>query len=652
MVRRAGAIQAVGLREPQDWLMISTFRAYLGTWVVRAFFIVLVASFALWGIGDVLKLVGSATWIAKVGDHAIEPPELDQAYRREMAQVARMMPAGQDPTAEIKRAVARQALDRVVGQTAIAGEVARLRLAVPEDDLRQTILGMPAFRGPTGKFDRTTYEAALRNNGLNEPRFLALLREDLGQKQLLEAVRAGASSPEMETAQAFAEQSEQRAADYADFPLAPSAAPAPTAAELQRWYDNHPDLYSSPEYRKIKAVLLSPQLLAKDIPVTDDELKAEYDRTKDTLIKPGKRSVQVILVQDEARAKALAADWRAGADWAAMQEKAKQEGGSGVELTDATETEFPSPELGQAVFAATPGTVADPGKSALGWFVLKVTSAEAGTSADFASVKPELQSRVVAEKSADVIYDRANKIDNALASGSSLDELPGDLGAAAIAGSLDADGKTMEGQPAPIPGEQPLRTALVAAAFQAHKGDPPHLTEVPLPGGGSAYYALGVEDIVPPAVKPFDAVKAAVAADLARDGVRKRTEQAAAKFLAALKGGQSFANAAAASGVTPHRTPLFSRNAPGELPPELVQAVFELKKNEPGMVETPAGFTVFTPAQIVSPDPKADPVAYDKVQTGLTRSYGDDLELTFASALRQRAGVQVNETLLNNFIQP
>jgi peptidyl-prolyl cis-trans isomerase D len=362
--------------------------------------------------------------------------------------------------------------------------------------------------------------------------------------------------------------------------------------------------------------------------------------------------VQVILVQDQAKADALAAAWHAGADWSAMQDKAKEAGGSGVELTDATEAEFPSPELGRAVFAAAPGTIPDPGKSALGWHVLKVSKAEPGTEPDFEALKPELRDRVAAEKSADLIYDRANKIDNVLASGSTLDELPGDLGAAAVSGTLDAEGKTLKGEPAPIPGDATLRSALIAAAFQAHKGDPPRLTEVPLPGGGSSYYALEVEDVTPPTVKPFDAVKEAVAADVERDTVRKHAEQAAAKMLAALKGGQSFADAATVAGVQAHRTALFSRTTPGEVAPEVVQNVFELKKAEPGMVETPSGFTVFVPVEIVSPDPKADPPAYAQVRDGLTRSVGDDLELTFAGALRKRAGVQVNEVLLNNFIQP
>ena len=52
--------------------MISTFRRYLETWYVRAFFLVMVAAFVLWGVGDMLRVVGTSTWVAKVAGTTIE----------------------------------------------------------------------------------------------------------------------------------------------------------------------------------------------------------------------------------------------------------------------------------------------------------------------------------------------------------------------------------------------------------------------------------------------------------------------------------------------------------------------------------------------------------------------------------------------------
>ena len=172
------------------------------------------------------------------------------------------------------------------------------------------------------------------------------------------------------------------------------------------------------------------------------------------------------------------------------------------------------------------------------------------------------------------MYDRANKVDNVLGTGASLDEMPSDLGLAGVAGTLDAEGNTADGTPAPIPGPAELKAAMIKAAFDTQKGDPPQLVEVQTPStGGSAYYALSVEDVTPPAAKPFDAVKEQVTADWTRDAQRHAQEEAAAKLLAAVKGGQSLADAAAVAGVTVRRTPLVTRGSAAEgMPPQLATA--------------------------------------------------------------------------------
>ncbi|HET7881154.1 MAG TPA: peptidyl-prolyl cis-trans isomerase [Acetobacteraceae bacterium] len=631
--------------------MILAFRRYLDSWVVRAFFLVMVAAFILWGVGDVARLVRTATWAAKVGGQTIEGYQLEDLYRREMAQATRDLPAGQEPSQETRTRVANEALQQLITQAALHEELQRLRIVAPDSAVRQSVFAMPIFRGQNGQFDRNTMLQQLRNNNLTEQRYLEMVRNDLEQRQLLDAVSAGAATPETLLRPLFQAQFEKRSADMVEFPFAAAPEPpAPTEADLQRWYDNHPDRYSSPEYRRIKAVVLSPQTLAKDIAITDADVQAAYDQHKDLFVKPPRRSVQVVSVADEAKAKALAETWRGGADWAAMQKAAQDAGGSAIALDDATERELPDPELGQTVFAATPDEVTGPKKGALSWQIAKVTKVTPGSEQTFDQVKDMIRSQILSAKAADLMYDRANKVDNVLGGGASLDEMPSDLGLVGVAGTLDAKGNTAEGTPAPVPGPDELRTALVKAAFDAQKGDPPRLVEVQTPStGGSAYYALSVEDITPPAVKPFDAVKEQVTTDWTKDARRHAQEQAAARLLAAVKGGQSMADAAAVAGVTVRRTPLATRDAPAEgMPTDLVQPLFTLKPGEPTMVETPEGFIVAVPGEIVEADPKADPAGFSELRRSVARSVGGDLAAVFAKALRDRAEPRINQQVVNS----
>ncbi len=635
--------------------MITAFRRYLETWVVRGFFLIMVVAFVVWGVGDVFRMVGTSTWVAKVAGQTIEAPQFQGEFQRDMNQATRRLPPGQEPTAELRRQVGQTTLQRMVGQAALRHELDRLRIVTPDVAVRAQVLAMPAFHGSDGKFSRPAFEALLRNNGLNEARFLGMVREDLAQRQLLEAVSAGATVPQTETHALYAAEFEKRSADMAEFPIAAAPAPpAPTDAELQRWYDNHPDAYRTPEYRRIKAIVLSPQTLAKEIAISDTDLRAAYEQNKAQYITPAKRSAEVLSVPDEAKAKALAAQWSGGADWTAVQAAAQKDGGSGIELTDATQPEFPDPDLARAVFAAAMDTVVGPVKGALAWHVLKVTKTEPGSEKSFDAVKDELRNQVLAGKATDLMYERANKVDNLLGNGTPLDQMPSDLGLAGVAGTLDAQGNAKNGEPAPIPGAAELKAALIAAAFQAQKGDMPQLVEVHTPStGGSAYYAVSVEDIMPPAEKPFDEVKARVQEDWTADRQRHEAETQAAKMLTALKGGQSMADAATVAGVQVRRSPLVTRNAPAEgMPPELQHVLFGLKKGEPTMVETPYSFLVALPAETVEPDPKADPTGYERLHTAINGSMGRDLAMVFAEAVRLRANPQVNRQNYDSIVQP
>jgi peptidyl-prolyl cis-trans isomerase D len=624
--------------------MLALFRRSLNTWPARVLFALLVAAFGMWGVADVVRNIGHDSSIASVAGHQIEAPELQEAYRRDLAQAQRMM-GNTDPTPEIRRMVAVQAVQQLVTQYALEAEAHGMGVTVTDDAVRAAAFDEHAFRGANGQFDRATMDNVLRNSGLTEAAYLGMLRHDLVQRQVLSAVQAGASAPAVMADQVFAYQQEKRVADAVDVPFAAAPPPpAPTDTQLQRWWANNPEKFSSPEYRRISAIVLAPETLASEIQISDDDLKTAYDQHKAEYSKPERRSVQVLLTQDEATAKQLAGQWAAGADWAAIQQAATKVGAAPVALDDATRGEFPAPELGTAVFAAAEGVVAPPVHSALGWHVLKVTRITPATSQSFEEARDALRKRAIAEKAADLIYDRANQIENLLSAGTTLEHLPSGLGVAAVTGTLDAQGNTPAGKPAPIPGPAELRAAIVQAAFQAKKGDPAKLTQGPNETDGSqTFYALTVDDITAPAPRPFADVADAVRADWTKDQVRHEQEIRAANLLEAVKAGHTLAAAAAKDGLTVRRLPATGRATPPDgFPTPLLAPLFGLKQGELTMVETPDGFVVAQLVEIQQPDPKADPVGFGQVRDALSRAIAQDLETTFANAVRDRAKPHVN----------
>ena len=629
--------------------MMSFFRAMLNTWAARAFFVVLIGAFGLWGVADVLRNNGGSAALATVGDRKVDPQEFQDAFRRNLAQVSRMMGNNAEPPLDVRRSVAAESLERLIVQAAIGDEVQRLGLEVPDAALRQEVFAIPAFKGPAGTFDRTTFESVMRNNNMTEPHFLDLLRSDIAQRQLMESVQAGVTPPETLIKQVYAYQRETRAAATVELPFAAAPTPpAPTDDDLQRTYENDPALYSAPAFRRIRVVVLSPQTVAGGIEVAPADIQTYFDAHKAEYDSPEKRAAEVIVAPDEAVATTLTASWKAGATWADLQAEAQKAGGSGIAFEDSVKDQFPSTELADAVFAAPADAISAPIKSAFGYQIVRVTKIVPAISRTLDQVSDEISKKIAQERAVDQVYARANKLDDALSAGTNLDDLPGDLGAAAAQGTLDAQGETPEGEPAPIPGSPALRKAIIAAAFSTAKGDAPRMIE----GPDQSYYALQVEETTEPKLKPFADVEEEVRANWEHAERRHAQDLAASKLMIDAQTRHSLDDAAVIAGLRADKTPPITRDGVDEhVPPQLQQAMFGLKQGDTTMVETPTGFWVVQLTAIDDPDMTKDPVGTAQYRDALSKALNQDVQIAFASALRARAQPKVNGAMLDSLLQ-
>jgi peptidyl-prolyl cis-trans isomerase D len=630
--------------------MLSTFRRLADTWPARVLFLILVAAFGLWGIGDVVRNVGHDTAVARVGGEPIQVPQVEQAYRRELAQVQQLTGNRGEVPALLRRSALDRAVNTLITQAALHQEVRREGLAAPDGAVRDAIYTMPAFKGANGQFDRARFEAVLQDNGLNEPGFIALMRGDVAQQQLLESVAAGAAAPDLLARRVYAFQHESRVASVVTLPFAAAPAPpAPTDDDLHRFYANNPAQFSAPETRRIRVVVLSPDTIARGIEVSDADARAYYEQHEATFVTPEKRSVEVVVAPTQQEAEALAAQWKAGADWAAIQAASSAAGASAVALTDAPVTDFPDPALATAVFAAQPDTITGPEQASLGWQVFRVSNVTPGTNASFESVKDQVRAVVARLRAADQLDDKLSKLQDAVSAVSTLNDLPAGLGVAAVEGTLDAQGKTPAGEPAPLPGTPALRQAIVAAAFQAHQGDQPNLVE----GPEGAWYAVEVEQITPSTPKPYDQVADQVRAGWTAQQQRHEQEAAAARLLSAVRSGGSLADAALVQGLRVEDTPPIPRGAapPAGVPMELARAVFGTPKGKATMFEANEAFFVAVTKDVTAPDPATDPAGLAAVQDALNHQLDGDVQAAYVAAVRDRARPHINQPLLDSLAQ-
>ena len=174
--------------------MLEALRRGAQTWVAKLLFGLLVASFAVWGIGGVFKNYGRGS-VAKIGSTEIPAEEFQRAFQNEIDKFSR--DAKKRITAEQARSIGldKRVLRQLIGGAAIETHAKNLGLAVSDKTLVDGIANDSDFKGADGKFTKQGFNELLQRIGMSEQGFLKLRRKDELRAQLLGALVKGLSVP-------------------------------------------------------------------------------------------------------------------------------------------------------------------------------------------------------------------------------------------------------------------------------------------------------------------------------------------------------------------------------------------------------------------------------------------------------------------------
>lgn len=629
--------------------MLTALRSLAGTWVAKGLFLLLVLSFAAWGIDDVLRNIGRDNAIARVDGVAIEVEEADAAARRELARVARNLGASFQPDATIRRAVANEALEALIQDRLLRAEADRLGLAVPDPAVAAEIRATPGFRGGDGGFSRPVFDAFLRGNGITEAYFVGVVRGDMLRRQLADAVRAGARAPMAMVAPLTAWALETRAAVLVTLAAADQPTPEPPDdATLRRFQANEAGRFSTPELREAEIAVLSADRLMREVQVTDAELEAAYEARRGQFEVPERRNISQVLVADEAAAQAIATAWGAGAATAEITERATAANGQLLDLGMVDRAALPFPELADAAFSLAEGNVSLPVRSPFGWHVLRVAAIAPGESRSLDAVRAELTAAVASEKAADLAFERVNKVEDALAGGATLAEVAERFGLGHALVAVDAQGRDAAGAAVPLPVQDIAREPLLQAIFKAEAGVAPRLAETE-----AGFVAVSLRQVTPPALRPFESVEAEVRAAWTEAQQRRVAEEKAAALLGATRAGKTLAEAAEAAGLGWRELGAIGRDPRvAIIPRELVGPLFGLKQDETTMVGTAEGFTVAQLREIAVASAETVAARAEALRPQLSEVLAGDFEAQYLAALRARADVRINPRLFDRIAQP
>ena len=436
--------------------MIQWMHGTLAKWILRFLAVFLIISFAAWGIEDMIRPPSNIEDVADVDGTVIGRNEVSLQFSRLMNVMRNRFGPDFDTQQAVQLGLLDQTLDQMISARLIAIDAHRLGLDAGEDQIRQAIFDDQRFLGVGNRFDRNRFRQYLAREGMSEAAFVATLRDQIIRRQVASALGAATTVPKILQETLFKYRNEKRIAEIVLIPFGKiSEIATPSDAELVKFHKENPGLFTAPEYRQVVSIYLDPDAMAKGQSPSEKRIMDEFEDRRPSLEVPERRTVDQVLLPDEAKAKKLSQEIKEGKSFADAVKDAT--GNAPISLGTLSELEMPDLAVATAAFSLAKGAASGPIKSPLGWHILQVTKIVPGIEPKLKDHRDRIVTELAREMAVDEIINLTGKLDDSLAGGARIEDASNSIGARILRiDAVDRDGlarggEDLAGDPVQIP---------------------------------------------------------------------------------------------------------------------------------------------------------------------------------------------------------
>ncbi|MBE0579241.1 peptidylprolyl isomerase [Devosia sp.] len=619
--------------------MLDSLRVFAKSWPGKIMGACLLVGLAGFGINNVITDLGSNT-VARVGDEEINSREFLRAYQNQLNQVAQQL--GSVPTAQdaVALGVPSMVLQNLAQDAALDQLATGFGLGVSQAKLSEMLREDPSFQNALGAFNPESFRQVLQMSGLTEAEYFEDQSDAARRQQLILSLFGDTKLPDTAANLINRYVADQRTIEYFTLGETNIETPAaPTEAELAAYLAEHQAEFRTVETRNVQMLRLSVADLAatKVAAITDDAIAAEYERSKATLSKAERRTIQQVVLNDEQVA-AFEAGLAAGTPFATLVADA---GLTPTDLGTLAQADINDAGLATAAFGLAEGAfvVID---GVAGKRAVHVSTIEAGGVPDLADVRDQVAENLALAEARTELADVQDQIEELRAAFRPLTEIAQRYGLDLYEADVTAGGAELTVIPDLAAEDAPRVTQAI---FKAEQGG---LTAaIPLAGNGNLWFDLNA--IEPARDQTLDEVRDQVAETMTAERVNNAIIAAQAEAVARLDAGEALADVAAAYNVFPQLSAPFTRfgSSDGTIDGAVASAAFAGDASHHGSAVSQGGeFIVFQVTDLTEPaaplEASASATLENEARIGI---YGD-----FVTAVRDDARMVINQQTLQQVL--
>lgn len=619
-------------------LMKKLTRSPLGKLVLM----IVVVGMALWGVDQIVNQMrsGLGANVVSAGTRGLDPADLD--FRVET--VLRNINATADKPVSKSEALEEGIIDQIVevekARIIRLGYGESIGISPSPEAVVAEMNSITAFQNPlTGELDPAMFRDRIAQLGMTPAQFERQLQDDILIRALSQAGRSAVYGPDvLANIQAnYLGETREVAWFFFDASNAPAPAP-PTDAELKTYYDENLERLKQPERRAIDVLRMSTDDFTGKVEVTDQEVATVYEATKsERFAAPDQRTYAELLFPSRDAARTAFGLLAGGADPNSVT------GANSIQLRTARAEEIEDEALREAMFGPgkQSGAMFGPREVSGQWLVTRLISVQPGAVKPLEEVAEEIRLGLARERAQLLFSAAMETLDEALAAGTSLDQVAADIGVPVISiAPIDQNGATENGNQFTILADVP---DAVPQAFRLPENEISSRFDV-----ASSVVLVSPSRIVPASTPAFETIKDRVRALVLAERTANAAQAAVDALTSRIRSGATTLEAAAAeTGAEIDRLPepVSRSNAQAMgIPGPLMQATF----NNPAgsVISLPAGDgTVFAILKVLSvspPSPESLAAMGALASADITNALTADLEAAVDDEIRRAVKVREN----------
>ncbi|PSM19747.1 SurA N-terminal domain-containing protein [Nitratireductor sp. StC3] len=486
--------------------MLDSLRKAAGTWIAKLLLLLLVLSFAVWGISGQIA-GGPSSTVVTAGETTVSALDYRLAYDRQLSVLSQRFGSRITREQAIALGVDAQVLAQLVAGAVLDEQAREMGLGLSQDRLALLTAEDPAFRGPDGTFDRRQFEFVLQQIGMRPEDYIRNREQVAIRQQIVEAVSDGMSVPDTFLKAVALYQGEDRTVDMIVLPPAlVEPIEDPSDDVLAAWFEDNKIRYEAPEYRKLTYVKLEPEDIADPRAIADDQVRQDYETNIASYTTPERRTIEQVVFANTEAAQIALDRIRGGATF---EETVAAEGKSmlDVQLGTLEKSRVADPAVAEAAFGLAENEISGIVEGAFGPVILRVTEIEEEKVQPFEEVADKIRMELALAEAGDVLFDVHDGYEDARASGATMAEAAEKLGLKMVTvEAIDRTGRTPDGT---VVNDLPQSRDMLREAFETEAG----VENPPLSLGASGFVFYEVDTITPRRERSLDEVRDEVVAD-------------------------------------------------------------------------------------------------------------------------------------------